>query len=103
MSVVDGLGNSRPAALVAAVSDYSKGYVKFVGSNLLHVVAKALGSFSVTVSGHTSDDGTVLTPEVENFTVVAPPHVEAGTISVGNTGITTPADPGVGSDSTTIF
>lgn len=102
VSVVDGLGNPRPAAITASVSDYSKGYLKFVGSNLLHVVAKALGAFSVSISGHTTDDGTTLATSVQDFTVIEPPHVAVGAISVSNDSIVTPGDPGVGSDSTTV-
>jgi hypothetical protein len=101
VTVEDGNGNPRPAAVVAATTDYSKGYVKFVG-NLLHVVSKALGAFSVTINGHTTDDGTTLATKTEDFTVIAPPHVVDGTPSVGNISIVTPGDPGVGSDSATV-
>ncbi len=101
VNVQDGNGNPRPAAVVAATTDYSKGYVKFVG-NLLHVVAKALGAFSVTINGHTTDDGTVLAADTQDFTVIAPPHVVDGSVTVGNISIVTPGDPGVGSDSATV-
>ncbi len=94
----------RPSLFSAKVSDYSKGYVALVSGNALgnvgvYVGGKALGSFDLTITGH-SQDGTPMTSLTRSYTVIPVPvpqatHFDATDDAVlNNNGITDAPDPG---------
>lgn len=90
----------RPAGFSATINPYSVAYVAAAptGGGNLHVVGKTVGTCTLTISGH-SQDGTSLPDLSLDFNLTAIPvpqatHFVAGSIAVGDQGITTPADPG---------
>lgn len=97
LAAKDADGIDRPAGFSVTTSDYSIAYVAIDGSNWIHVVPKAPGSVTVTVTGH-SQDGTAMTPLTLEFTIDPLPtpqatHFEAGE-PVLDSLIIVPPDPG---------
>jgi hypothetical protein len=93
----DDSGNPLPAAFSAQIAPYSVAYVANDGG-VLHVVAKTVGTATLTISGH-SQNGTALPNQTQDFTVSAPPvpqatHFVIGSWTVKGDDITTPLDPG---------
>ncbi len=90
-------GTVRPCSFVLHTSNYPVGCVNYDGAGIA-VRAKSVGSFDVTISGH-SQNLTQMTPTVLSYTVVLPPdptqadHFEIGDVFISD-GFAKPADPG---------
>jgi hypothetical protein len=97
LAAKDNTDVDRPVSFSITVTNYAAIYVQVAG-NTVHVVSKGVGTGNAVISGH-SQDGTALPDLTMEFTVGPVPipqatHFVAGSVTVKNSDITTPADPG---------
>ena len=110
LDIQNAAGVSHHGALNVKSLDYTNLYVALQGSARAYFVPKVagfVGNVSVQITG-TAPDGTVLTPVTVDFSLgTAPPppdplHIAVSAITVKDSDITVPGDPGVDNVAVTV-